>query len=222
VREQLKASAESEIRAANERLARGEIDEDAWYEKVTTVAADAYVAIDDAFWQSGWDGDARGWRQARELVVEPIDRSGDFLDVRCANGLLMESVARWAQERGYAIEPYGLEINAALAAVARKRLPHWSERIALGNVMDWVPPRQFSFVRTSLEYVPAAKRPDLVRRLRNAFVGANGRLIIGPVRVEDETPQQSIDLAGFEVDGQAESRDDRGVVRKVVWLEKPS
>jgi hypothetical protein len=48
----------------------------------------------------------------------------------------MESLATWAGEEGYRVEPYGPDLIGSLAALARRRLPHWSERIFVGNVMN--------------------------------------------------------------------------------------
>jgi 2-polyprenyl-3-methyl-5-hydroxy-6-metoxy-1,4-benzoquinol methylase len=41
--------------------------------------------------------------------MEAIDRPGTFLDVGCANGLLMASVARWSRGRRLPVETYGVE-----------------------------------------------------------------------------------------------------------------
>ncbi|GAA1533136.1 hypothetical protein GCM10009827_058900 [Dactylosporangium maewongense] len=50
------------------------------------------------------------------------------MQVGCANGLLMESVHRWAAERGRRVEPFGVDLGARLVAAARVRLPHWADR----------------------------------------------------------------------------------------------
>jgi len=91
-----------------------------------------------------------------------MGRSGTFLDVGCANELLMESTARWSRAKGLEIEPYGLDISPELAAVARSRLPEWAERIFVGNALGWAPPFRFDVVRTGLEYVPPSRRRKLV------------------------------------------------------------
>lgn len=67
----------------------------------------------------------------------------------------MEGLDAWARERGLELTLYGLELNAALADAARRRLPAWAGRIYTGNVSDWLPTRRFDYVRTGLEYVPA-------------------------------------------------------------------
>lgn len=91
---------------------------------------------------SGFRGDAARWRRARLPIVEAIDRSGTFLDVGCANGLLMESMAVWAAEDGHAVEPSGLERSHQLAELARRRLPAWAGRIHVGDVLAWDPPHR--------------------------------------------------------------------------------
>src|SRR5262249_60671067 len=77
--------------------------------------------------QSGFGRDERDWERFRRPIVAAIRTSGTFLDIGCANGLLMEDVSRWARADGYAIEPYGLEISETLADVARQRLPQWRD-----------------------------------------------------------------------------------------------
>ena len=63
--------------------------------------------------------------RARRPIVSAIDRDGTFLDVGCANGLLMESLATWAGEEpveetlrswGYTVagEAEGVDTNGAV------------------------------------------------------------------------------------------------------------
>jgi hypothetical protein len=98
-------------------------DEQAWYDANRLLLEDAYLATDDARRGSGFGGDADRWRHARGPIAEAIHRDGTFLDVCCANGLLMESIVAWAAVRGYRVEPYGLDISSELAELARRRLP---------------------------------------------------------------------------------------------------
>ena len=128
--------------------------------------------------QSGFGREAVDWERFRRPIADAIDRDGSFLDVGCANGLLMESVAAWGRDDGHTIEPYGLGISAKLADLARARLPHWADRIFVGNALFWEPPRRFDFVRTELVYVPPSRRREYAERLLEGVVAPAGRLLI--------------------------------------------
>jgi hypothetical protein len=108
----------------------------------------AYLASDDPRAQSGFHGSAERWEAARRAIVEGIDRPGSFLDVGCANGLLMESVVEWSP---FPIEPHGVDFAPGLVELARRRLPQWADRIWLGDVLAWQPPIRFDFVHARLE-----------------------------------------------------------------------
>ena len=146
--------------------------------------------------QSGFGRDERDWERYRRTVTIPIDRDGTFLDVGCANGLLMESVARWAAEDGNSIEPYGLDISIKLAELARRRLPHWQDRIFVGNALFWDPPFRFDFVRTEMVYVPDHLRRSYVQRLLEHVVAPDGCLIVcsyGSSRPEGSRAEPLVD-----------------------------
>jgi 2-polyprenyl-3-methyl-5-hydroxy-6-metoxy-1,4-benzoquinol methylase len=128
--------------------------------------------------QSGHSGDAAQWEYSRRLVMDAVDRDVTFLDIGCANGLLMESVARWGGEDGHTVEPYGVDISARLAHLARDRCPQWADRIWTANAATWQPPRRFDVVRTGLEYVPDRSRPAYVDHTLT-FLEPGGRLVLG-------------------------------------------
>jgi hypothetical protein len=109
-----------------------------------------YLAGTNPRQQSGFGRDERDWERFRRPIVAPIETDGSFLDIGCANGLLMESVVTWAREDGHLVEPYGLDISEKLAELARQRLPQWRDRIFVGNARFWEPPARFDFVRTEL------------------------------------------------------------------------
>ncbi len=163
----------------NAALEAGAINEAQWYEQIAAVIVPAYLAGEDPRAQSGSSGDDEDWTYKRSLIAEAIDRDGSFLDVGCASGYLMETLTQWCRGRGHTIEPYGLDISPALADLARRRLPHWADRIFAGNAIDWMPPHRFTFVRTGLEYVPPRRQRALVEHLLGEVVAPGGRLIIG-------------------------------------------
>jgi hypothetical protein len=212
------------IEAAYER---GEIDAGEWHARIGAIIGPAYLAATNPRSQSGYSGSADDWEHARRFIFTAVNRDGTFLDVGCANGHLMECSVTWLAEAGVRIEPYGLEILPALAAPARQRLPHWADRIAIGNTLDWTPVHAFDFVRTGLEYVPLRLRPQLVAHLLERVVAPGGRLIIGAhSEAAASQPRLQAEVAtwGFSVAGAVEvpHAGDHRVVRRAFWLEKPS
>ena len=77
-----------------------------------------YLATDDPRAQSGFTGSAARWEAARRLIARGIDAPGTLLDVGCANGLLMESLASWS---AFPIEPYGVDFAPGLVTLTRER-----------------------------------------------------------------------------------------------------
>lgn len=206
-------------------LAEPAPNEEAWYAEDRALVETAYLTTDDPRGQSGMSGDATRWERGRRPIVADIDRDGSFLDVGCANGLLMESVAAWATADGHRIEPYGLDHSPAIADLARRRLPGWADRIFVGNVADWTPPRRFDFVRTELVYVPPKRQLDLVARLLREVVAPAGRLIVcsyGSATRPTPRAEPVGDILrgwGHLVAGEAEGADLNGVViTRVAWV----
>ena len=211
-----------ELAAIEEALERGEIDEAGWHRAVAEIVVPAYLAAATPWEQSGKSGGLAGWERGRRPVMAAVDRDGTFLDVGCANGFLMESVRKWAGEDGHDVEPYGLEISPELAALARRRLPHWADRIFVGNAGEWMPPRRFDFVRPGLDYVPPTRRRELVEHLLEHVVAPGGRLIVGVFneRRDDRRTEERVSSWGLEIAGHldAEHRDPR-VAYRVFWLD---
>jgi hypothetical protein len=200
VDENLEAAKEGgwrEIAAIDEAHARGELDDAGWHEAMAKLVVPAYLAAASATGGSGSSRDEAGWEYARSLLADAVAPGQSFLDVGCANGHLMESMAAWAQ-----VEPYGVEISPELAELARRRLPHWADRIWVGNAAEWAPPRGFDVVRTGLDYVPPPRRADYVRRL----LGFCDRLVIGVFNEERELRAREAEVAswGFRIAGRAE------------------
>jgi SAM-dependent methyltransferase len=224
--ERLKERGWRQVAAIDEALERGEIDEDGWHRAMVDLVVPAYLAGDNPRAQSGHSGDEARWEGARRLLLDAVDADGSFLDVGCASGHLMECVHVWAAEDGLTLEPWGLEIAPELAALARERLPEWADRILVGNALDWRPARPFDFVRTNLDYVPAARRPDLLARLLGAVVVPGGRLVVGVFNEERERPalEAAVSSWGFVVAGRTERPhpDTVRLVRRAFWIVAPA
>jgi SAM-dependent methyltransferase len=214
------------LEKAERDLGAGRIDEAGWYSRIAAVITPAYLAGDNPRSQSGYSGDDARWTHARGLIADAIDRDGKFLDVGCASGYLMETLQRWCAQKNVKIEPYGLDIAPELADLARRRLPHWADRIHVGNALDWRPPTRFDFVRTALEYVPARRRRDLVDRLLTDVVAPAGRLIIGTYNearalLTEPTTEHLVASWGFKIAGRSERphRDPR-ICMRVLWIDR--
>jgi SAM-dependent methyltransferase len=204
-------------------LERGEIDQSGWHAAVLAIVEPAYLAADTPQGQSGRPDDEETWEDARRLLLDAVDRDGTFLDVGCANGLLMESVRAWAAEDGHRIEPFGVEISAALVDLARRRCPQWADRIWTANVLGWRPDRSFDFVRTGLEYVPPGRGADLVSHLLQHVVAPGGRLLIGVRSEPDDEPSLAAALTswGFVVAGSAtRPHPHQALLRAVHWIDR--
>jgi SAM-dependent methyltransferase len=213
-----------EMAAIDAALERDEIDEAEWHRRCQALLVPAYLSATTPQGQSGHSGDAARWRHARELVLDAVAGSGTFLDVGCANGLLMESVAAWGLERGLVLEPWGLELSPELACLARRRLPAWAERVLVGNALGWRGRGRFDYVRTGLDYVPRRRRRELVEHLLGEVVAPGGRLIVGVFNEAVEAPRLEDVVAawGFAISGRTSRRHrDSRVEYRAFWVDSP-
>jgi hypothetical protein len=202
VDEELEAAEERswrEVAKIDAAYARGELDDAGWHAATAELVVPAYLAAGTPEGGSGSSRDAAGWERARSLIADAVEPGQTFLDIGCANGHLMASMAEWA-----AVEPYGLEISPELAELARSRLPHWAERIWVGNALAWTPQRRFDVVRTGLDYVPPPKR----RRLVEHLLSYASRVVVGVFNEErgDRRLEREVAGWGFEIAGRADRR----------------
>jgi SAM-dependent methyltransferase len=106
----------------------------------------AYLSTDDPILQSGFLAGPDRWCRERRIILEAVAGDGDFLDVGCANGYLLECLLEWAKERGIALTPFGVDQGAGLIELARQRLPDYADHFWVANAWDWRPPRRFRYV----------------------------------------------------------------------------
>jgi 2-polyprenyl-3-methyl-5-hydroxy-6-metoxy-1,4-benzoquinol methylase len=189
-----------------------------YFEVARSAMAEYYLADpSNPYQQSGRSSGAERWEETRRCFVQALHRNGDFMDVGCANGLLLETLIAWAAEAGYVLRPHGVDFIPELVELARKRLPDHQNSFTIANAFDWIPPRQYDFVRTNLEYVPLTDWTEFVRR-QYAAVAPSGRLIVCHYRNVDEPyidPGVTVERAGFTVGGRIEAP---GVAS--VWIER--
>ena len=201
------------------RTLPGDSPRDLYFEVLRAAVSEFYLADPaNPYQQSGRSSGAQRWEETRRCIVRALHRSGDFLDVGCANGLLLETLVSWAAEEGIVLRPHGLDFVPELIELAKSRFPNHRESFIIANAFDWVPTRQYDFVRTNLEYVPPADWIEFVSR-QFAAVAPGGRLIVCHYRDPDEPYVDAgivAEQVGFAVAGRIEAP---GVA--VVWVERP-
>jgi SAM-dependent methyltransferase len=208
-----KEGAWREVAAIDGAHARGELDDAGWHTAVAGLVVPAYLAAETPQGGSGSSRDAAGWKRARSLLADAVAPGQTFLDVGCANGLLMESMAEWG-----GVEPYGVDISPELAALARRRLPQWADRIWVGNAAEWRPPRRFDVVRTGLDYVPPRRRPAFVEHLLSYC----DRLVLGVFNeeIDDRALEREVEGWGFPIVGQSERKHPHPrLAYRAFWIE---
>jgi SAM-dependent methyltransferase len=167
-----------------------------------------YLGESDPLRQSGFSGGHARWQAERAPILEAIPGDGEFLDVGCANGYLLESLLAWSSVRGVRLIPFGVDCSPGLVALARERLPAFRENFYVGNAWDWQPPRRFRCVYVLHDCVPPGHFAAFVGYLLARVTAPGGRLIVGAYgsRARNERPERVEALlaaAGHEVLGKA-------------------
>ena len=196
-----------------------------WFDSMRRDFKRWYLASDNPWRQSGWGSTPERWRLAREVILSAVERSGTFLDIGCANGLLLESLVAWAGERGIVIEPHGIDLVPELIDLARKRLPAYASNFAAANAFTWIPLRRYDYVHLLLECAPPLRHREFLRRILDSAIARGGRLIVSNYgsRSKNEAP---IDVAGylsglgFAVAGRASASERDGfVLTRTAWVD---
>lgn len=66
----------------------------------------AYLSREGPLKQSGWNGTYESWKEKRGPILQAVDSDGDFIDIGCANGYLLECLAEWGKgEKGITLIP---------------------------------------------------------------------------------------------------------------------
>jgi SAM-dependent methyltransferase len=140
---------------------------------------ESYLNSDDPVMQSGFGGGNERWRRERGIILNAVNEDGDFLDVGCANGYLLECLVLWSKEKGVKLTPFGVDISAKLIDVAKKCLPQYKSNFQTANAWEWIPPRKFRYVYSIYDNVPDELFIDYINHLLKNYVEHDGTLIIG-------------------------------------------
>jgi len=136
--------------------------------------------------KSSKSGTFSDWVRLHIPLVECINTSGSFLDISCANGFLLECLLEWTRHKGLALMPFGLDHSFPVLESAKSRLPEYRDNFFLGNAWEWIPPRQFDYVRTDLSAVPASLRESYIQNLLDNFVAPGGKILVSQQRNHHE------------------------------------
>ena len=203
--------------------------DDDYYRRTIELLEESYLAANargDIAGGSGSGGGLARWEQKRRALAEAFDHDGTWLDIGCANGLLMETLTEWTAHKGIHIEPYGLDLSSRIADAARARLPRWADRIFAGNVMTWEPPMRFDYATVIADCVPSSARGALLARLESRFLNSTGRLIFSiyiprapEPAVENPPASDVLRRFGYRVAGEIEARIDADLKASTAWLD---
>jgi SAM-dependent methyltransferase len=203
--------------------ARGEITTDEFFEGCALESARLYLSETEPLRQSGHGGDLFYWRHTRGMILEAIYHGGSFIDIGCANGHLIESLALWMEQSGVRVDFYGLEISKDLYDLAVRRLPDFAPRLFHGNGLSWKPPFTFDYVYTMiLGDLPLELRGAFLENLYDNCLRPGGRLILGPWY--GHGLEEEITHLGYAPTGYCEKtcQGTQGSLRRVVWIDKPA
>lgn len=202
---------------------------DAWFQDQQDRIRHAYLATgNNQFQQSGWEGNPERWRAGRLVILDGVTRPGDFLDIGCANGLLLESLIGWSGERGFSLTPHGIDFVPELVDLARARFPELAGNFSIANAFVWRPDRSYDFVHTLLEYVPGDRQKLYLQRLLDEVVAPGGRLIVSNYgsRSRNERPLDvdlHLQMLGFHTTGCGNGREEDGwVATRTAWIDQRS
>ncbi len=206
-------------------LDEGRITEKEWFDIHNRTFTEYYLAADNPRAQSGHSGGESVYRYTRGMILEAIDSDGDFLDVGCANGHLIEMLDQWLGGSGLKVEFYGLDISEGLLDLAKRRLPQWENRFFTGNAMFWTPEKKYDFVCVAeLEYVPRAREHELMEHLLSDVVAPGGRFILGPLTEEQGSREMEAMVRswGYTPTGYCEKShiEHRKLCKRMLWFDK--
>ena len=207
-------------------MAANESSLPAWFDDQRRIFADSYLASDDPYQQSGFAGTPERWKAGRFVILDGVPRDGEFLDIGCANGLLLESLIGWSAGRGITLVPHGIDFVPELVEFARNRFPGHRENFTVANAFDWRPSRRYDYVHTLLEYVPREHQTDYLQRLLDEAVSPGGRLIVSSYGSKSQN-QRPLDidlhlqLLGFHTTGCGNGMEDDGwVATRTAWIDR--
>ena len=107
--------------------------------------------------------------------MEGVHKDGTFLDVGCANGVLLRDLCMWAKEKSINLIPFGFDINRKLIEESRKKIPLHRTNFKVDKEDNYKINKKFTFIRMPLRNGRGRQR------LLKKYLGmleSGGRLVI--------------------------------------------
>jgi len=123
--------------------------------------------------RSFWLGNREMWRIAREVILEAVDKDGSFLDIGCANGLLLKDLCAWVKEtKGIELVPYGIDIDKDLIKECKEKNSKFKNNFFVVNMENFIPKKKFTFIHSNF----SVTQKFLAKYLK--MLEPDGRLIL--------------------------------------------
>ncbi|MDP1852643.1 MAG: methyltransferase domain-containing protein [Candidatus Omnitrophota bacterium] len=162
------------------------------------------------------------WRKAREVILEGVHKDGTFLDVGCANGILLRDLCIWAQEKGITLIPFGIDISKELVGECKEKIPGFKMNFMVADKYKFKPKRKFTFICTSFDLRGKRGQEKYLKRYLD-MLESGGRLIL--TRYDDQKDEfilleEYLKQMGPKLDFLFVGSTEVHEITKVFWLEK--
>jgi 2-polyprenyl-3-methyl-5-hydroxy-6-metoxy-1,4-benzoquinol methylase len=163
---------------------------DKWLDGLKKDLEESYLRYQEPWKQAGFLQSEEEWIECRRPIADCIDKSGAFLDISCSNGYLLECLMKWTAERGLTLEPFGIDLSEKLVAIAKNRLPRYSNNLEVANATRWTITHKFDYIRTELGYVLDDAQEQYLVKLATTFLNPDGKLLITEYRTKKQNVKE--------------------------------
>jgi SAM-dependent methyltransferase len=193
---------------------------DNWLSSLQKDISETYLKHNEPWKQTGFLLGQKEWEICRKPIAECIEKPGSFLDMRCSNGYLLESITTWTS---YSITPFGIDISPRLIELAKTRLPQFSANFQIGSAPAWTTPVNFDYVRTELDYILVDNQEKYINKVLNSYVAPNGKLLLTEYRTKKDSSKtpwinEKVQKWGFYIADQKSAFMENSEVTRVLVL----